>query len=222
MQSNSRQVTLSPGLTVTLLDTSSQPDTITVSTDYSSLQSALSSFATAYNSAVSAVGQQIGQNAGALSGQSIVYTLNDVLQSISQYSSGSGSVASLNDLGLSVDENGQMSFDASTFSAQNAADISQFLGSATSGGFMQAATNAMTSVDDTNTGDIETEYAALQDQINQQNQLIQDEQTRITDMETNLESQLTQADAAIAILQSQKTYYQDLFQAEYPSGTSSS
>jgi flagellar hook-associated protein 2 len=220
LQSDSNQVTLSPGLTVTLLGTSSEAATITVSTDYSSLQSALSNFATAYNSAVGGVGQQIGQNAGALSGDSIVYTLNDVLQSISQYSSGSGAVASLNDLGLSVDSTGQMSFDASTFSAQSPTAVAQFLGSATAGGFMQAATNALSSVDDMNTGDLETEYSALQDQINQQNQLIQDEQTRISDMETNLENQLSQADAAIAVLQSQKTYYQDLFQAEYPATSS--
>src|ERR1019366_2405771 len=52
VSSSSRQVTISPGLTVTLLDTSTQPDSITVSTDYSTLQGALSSFATAYNSAV--------------------------------------------------------------------------------------------------------------------------------------------------------------------------
>jgi flagellar hook-associated protein 2 len=215
LQSNSRQVTLAPGLTVTMLDTSSQPDTITVSTDYSSLQSALSSFATAYNSAVNAVQGQIGQNAGALSGQSIVYTLNGVLQSIAQYSSGSGAVTSLDDLGLSVDKTGQMSFDASTFGAQSAAAISQFLGSASSSGFMNAATNSMASVDNTNSGSIETEYAALQNQIDGQNDLISQEQSRITDMETNLQNELTQADAAIATLQSQKTYYTDLFQAEY-------
>lgn len=220
VSSNSRQVTLSPGLTVTLLDNSSQPDTITVSTDYTSLESALSNFATAYNAAVTAVGQQEGQNAGALSGQSLVYTLQDMLQSMSQYSSGSGSVATLNDLGLSVDETGQMSFDASTFSALNPADVAQFLGSATTGGFMQAATNAMTSVDDETSGDIETEYAGLQDQINNQNQMITDAQARITQMETNLESELTQADAAIATLQEQKTYYQELFQAEYPTTSS--
>ena len=220
LTSNSRQVTLSPGLTVTMLNTSTQPDTITVATDYSALQSALSNFATAYNSAVTGVNAQIGAKRRRLSGQSIVYTLTGVLQSLSQYSSGSGAVASLNDLGLSVDQNGQMSFDASTFNALNPSDVAAFLGSATTGGFMQAATNVMSSVDDTSTGDIETEYAALQSQINQQNTQISAEQSRITDMQTNLQNELTQADAAIATLQGQKTYYADLFAAEYPSATS--
>jgi flagellar hook-associated protein 2 len=220
VQSNSTQVTLSPGLTVNLLSTSADPVTITVSTDYSALQSALSSFSTAYNSAVTAVNAQIGQNAGPLSGDSIVDTLRDALQSFTQYSTGSGTVSSLNDLGLSVDDTGTMSFDASTFSALYPADVAQFLGTATSGGFMETATSALSSITDESTGDIETDYAAIQSQITQQNLNISNEQTRITDMEANLQNELSQADAAIATLQSQKTYYADLFQAEYP-GTSS-
>jgi flagellar hook-associated protein 2 len=219
LQSNSPQVTLSPGLTVTMLATSSTPATITVSTDFTSLQNALSSFATAYNAAVTAVQGQIGQNAGPLSGQSIVYTLNGVLQSLTQYSSGSGSVASLPDLGLEINPSGQMEFDASTFSAQNTAAITQFLGSVSSGGFMQAAENAMTSVDDSNTGAIETEYNAYGTQAATDNQEISDDQARIGAMETNLEAELSQADAAIATLQGEKSYYEDLFQAEYPSGS---
>ncbi|MGD0510892.1 MAG: flagellar filament capping protein FliD, partial [Candidatus Micrarchaeaceae archaeon] len=67
---------------------------------------------------------------GALTGQSIVYELSSVLQAVSQYSSGSGSIGSLTDLGLGVDDTGQMSFDASAFSAQSAAAVTQFLGSA--------------------------------------------------------------------------------------------
>jgi flagellar capping protein FliD len=115
-----------------------------------------------------------------------------------------------------------MSFDASAFSAQNAAAIAQFLGSASSGGFMQAASGAMTSVDDATSGAIATEYNSLQDTITTQNQHIQDDQSRISDMETNLENELTQADAAIATLEEQKTYYTELFQAEYNNGSSGS
>jgi len=220
LQTNSSQVTLAPGLTVTILGTSTEPDTVTVSADYSSLQTALSSFATAYNTAFNAVEQQVGQNGGALTGQSIVYELQDMLEGLAEYSSGSGSVSSLTDLGLTVDDNGQMSFDASTFSSLNQSAVAQFLGSATSGGFMQNATNALTSVDDPNTGDIEADYAGLQSQINADNQTITNDQASITLMETNLQNELTQADAAIATLQSEKTYYADLFQAEYPSTSS--
>lgn len=221
LDSNSPQVTLSPGLTVTLLAQSSTPATITVATDYSSLQTALSSFATAYNSAVTAVHGQIGQSGGALSGQSIVYTLSDVLQQISQYTSGSGAVETLNDLGLTVDDTGTMSFDSSTFSALNTTDVTQFLGSVSTGGFVQTAENALTSVDDSTTGDLATEYNAFQTEITNDNQQVTNDQNQIGLMETNLESQLTQADAAIATLQTQQSYFQELFQAEYPASSSS-
>jgi flagellar hook-associated protein 2 len=219
LSSNSRQVTLSPGLTVTMLAASTQPDTITVTTDYTALSNALSSFATAYNAAVTAVNAQIGQNAGPLAGDSIIGTLNGMLHSLIQYSSGAGPVASLNDLGLSVDENGVMSYDASTFTGLNIANVAQFLGSDSASGFLQTASGALTSAVDTSSGSIETEYGDLQTQINAQNASIQTDQSRITDMETNLESELTQADAAIATLESQKTYMTDLFNAEYPSST---
>jgi flagellar hook-associated protein 2 len=225
LQSNSPQVTLSPGLTVTLLKASpasggvTTPDTITVSTNYSTLQTALSNFATAYNSTFSAVEQQTGNNQGALAGQSIVYTMQNILESLPEYSSGTGSVSSLNELGLQVDDKGVMTFDASVFSGQNTAAIQQFLGSATSSGFMQAATNALSSVDDSTSGDIQTENTELQSQIDAQNTQITNKQAQLSLMETNLEQELTQADAAIADLQEQKTFYTELFQAQYPSGT---
>jgi len=215
LESDSPQVTLSPGLTVTLLDTSSGSDTITVSTDYSALQTALTRFAPAYNSTFSAVEQQTGTNAGALAGQSILYTMQNALESLVQYAPGTGSVTSLNDLGLQVDDTGVMTFDASVFSGQNTAAIQQFLGSATTGGFMQVATNALSSIDDSTSGDIASENTTLQSQINTDNTQISNKENQLTLMENNLLSELTQADAAIADLQSQKTFYTELFQAQY-------
>jgi flagellar hook-associated protein 2 len=215
LQSDSPQVTLAPGLTVTLLGTSSGPDTVTVATDYSALSNALSSFATAYNSAFSAVEQQTGQSGGALAGQSIVYTMQNMLESLSEYSSGAGPAADLLNLGLQVSDTGVMSFDASTFSALNPADVAQFLGSATTGGFLQAATNDLSSIDDSTSGDIASENTALQSQITSQNTQITNKENQITIMENNLLSELSQADAAIADLQEQKSYYTQLFQAQY-------
>lgn len=217
IQGTSDQVTLSPGLTVTLVGqtTPGTPATVTVSTSYSSLSNALSSLATDYNSAVSALNQNVGQNGGALSGQSIIYTLNSVLTSISEYTSGSGSVASLNDLGLSLDDNGNLDFDPSALSSANMAGVQQFLGSTTTGGFLQAASNNLTSVDDPTNGVIASESNAAQDEINNENNEISEDQTRISDMTTSLQAQLSAADAAIATLQAQQTYFTDLFDATY-------
>lgn len=221
IQSTSSQVTLSPGLTVSLLQQTSSPVTITVSTDFSNLQSALSSFASAYNSALSAVTAQTGQNGGALTGQSVIYSLQNVLNSLSTYTGGSGSsVESLADLGLTLDSSGDgnLDFDASTFSAADPAAVQQFLGNVSSAGFLQTANNAVDSMADPSTGILQSDGTALQDQVTSLNSQISQQQTIVNDMETNLENQLSQADAAIANLQAQTSYYTELLNVEYSTG----
>jgi flagellar hook-associated protein 2 len=219
IQSNSNQVTLAPGLTVNLVQQSSSPVTITVGADYSALSTDLSNFATAYNSAVTTLGQQIGQNAGPLAGESVVYTLEDALNTLVNYTGGSGAVNSLASIGFTLAPNGQLSFDSTVFNSQSISAVQQFLGGATTGGFLQTATNTLTGVADPTTGDIQTEFANLQTEVTNDDGLITNEQTRVNDLTTNMEQQLTQADALIANLQEQKSYYTQLFQAEYPSGS---
>ena len=76
---------------------------------------------------------------------------------------------------------------------------------------------------DPNTGVLQADGTALQTQITSENNEIASQQTIITDLETNLQTQLSQADAAIATLQSQTSYYTQLFNVEYgnSSGTMS-
>jgi flagellar hook-associated protein 2 len=217
LEADSNQVTLAPGLTVNLLDSSSSAATVTVSQSYSQLSSALSTFANDYNSAMSAVTQQMGQSSGALNGQSIIYTMESMLSSISQYSSGSsGSVHSLVDLGLEVDQNGQMSFDSSKLSGLNMSEVQQFLGSTTTGGFLQTANNSLESLTNSSTGMIQVSVTSLDSEITSDNSQISTDQNNINQLQTTLTEQLSAADAAIAQLESQATYMTQLFQAEYP------
>jgi len=83
------------------------------------------------------------------------------------------------------------------------------------------ATNTATSATDSSTGIIENNINTLQTQITNENTLISSQQILIRNMETNLETKLSAADAAISTLQSEKTYFTDLFQAEYPSSSPS-
>jgi flagellar hook-associated protein 2 len=219
VQSTSSHVTLSPGLTVNLLAQTSTPATITVASNYSSLQSALSSFVTDYNSAVTALQQNVGQGGGALTGDSLIYTLSNVLDQIANYTGGgSGGVSSLSGLGVSLPVTGQLSFDQSTFAAASQSDISNFLGSVeSSSGFLSSASNTLNSVTDPTNGLFNAESSSIQSQITTDNAQIANDQARVTALQNNLEAQLSQADAAIATLQAQDTYYQQLFQAEYGS-----
>jgi flagellar hook-associated protein 2 len=216
IDSDSDQITLAPGLTVNLLgQDSSTPVTVTVSADQSGLSSALSSFATDYNSAQSALTAQTGQNAGPLGGQSIIYTLRDMLYGLAQYGGGPANIPTLNALGLQVDQTGTMSFDASTFSGLSGTDVSNFLGTTASGGFLQAANNALNSVTDPNTGCLETSVNNITSEITGAQSKLSDDTAQVTTLQNSLMTQLSAADAAIATLQSQTTYFTDLFQAEY-------
>ncbi len=215
IQSNSRQITLAPGLTVNLLQQTSSPVTITVAQDKTSLSNSITAFANAYNSAVDALTAQHGQNAGPLSGSGTILSLGQLLRSITQYSGTGGAVNSIADMGLTLDKTGHLSFSVSAFTSQNLSAVQQFLGSATSG-FLQTTTNAIKSAADVSSGLIQTSLTSIQNQITSQNAQIAAETNRITVMEQNLQKQLSAADSAIAVLQQQATFMAGLFATSYP------
>jgi flagellar hook-associated protein 2 len=211
IQTTSSSVTLAPGLTIDLLQKTTTPVTVTVSQSMDSVSSALSSFVSAYNSTVTALDQQVGQSGGALAGQSIVQSLFGSLRQITQYSSTSGAIASLAQMGVTIDDQGQMSFDASTFNSQSTAAIQGFLGGLTTGGFLQAANNALTSVEDPTSGTLTTAISSNTTEVNNENNLITAEQQKITTLQDNLTQQMAAADTLLASLQNEATEMNDLF-----------
>jgi flagellar hook-associated protein 2 len=220
LTSSSDQITLAPGLTATLVSASpGNPVTITVAANENNLSSALSSFATAYNAAVTAVANERGQSGGALAGQSLVYTLGDTLSQIAEYSTGSGAVQDLSDLGLDLDSTGNLTFDSTQFSSLSSAGIQQYLGGLTSGGFLQMANNALDAVADPTSGAIVEQYNSIGSEITNDDTQISNDQTQVSTIQTNLQAQLSAADAAIAVLEQQQTFYSNLFATENANNT---
>jgi flagellar hook-associated protein 2 len=217
IQSNSQTVTLAPGLTVNLLQAtpSGQPVTVTVSRNTAAASTAVSNFVSAYNAVQTELETQVGQNGGALQGQSIVYQLFNSLSSIVVYSGSSGAVQTLAGMGVTLndDNSGQLSFDSSQFSSDSVDALQNFLGSASTGGFLQAATNALTGVEDSSTGALPMAIQDLNNQITNENSEITAENQKITDLQTNVTQQMAAADSLIASLESQKTYMTGLFQS---------
>jgi flagellar hook-associated protein 2 len=107
-----------PGLTFSIVDTTTSGQTVnlSVSTDTSQLQIALQDFVTKYNALNTAVHAQVGPSAGALSGDLIVQQIQGDLRQVTSYQS-SGATQSLSDLGIQIDNSGQMSLDTSTLNA---------------------------------------------------------------------------------------------------------
>jgi flagellar hook-associated protein 2 len=219
VQSDTRTIELSPGLTVTLLAKSEADEatTLTVSRSTSSVSNALSTFVTAYNAAIDENSKHRGENAGALAGQSIVYTLGTALRNMGFYSDseGKGSIQSLTDLGLEFDSTGHLSFDSNEFSNATTGQVSaleQFLGSSgtTGDGFLKAANDIIDSLENTDTGTLKTGISSLKSKLTSQDQAIADAQSRLDLLRTNLENQMADADALIAGLEQKYDYMSNL------------
>ncbi len=215
IQSDSRTVTISPGVSLNILGTGT--GNVTVSQSAYGLSNALSSFATAYNSVVDELAKSRGQNAGALAGQSIIYSLQSTLQNLTNYAGSSGSISALSDLGLTFDQNGHLQFDSSVLSTTSSASLSNvlnFLGTETGGGFLQAANGLLQGVDDSTSGIIAVMNQSISNELSDLNTKITDDNDRINQLQTTLNAQMSQADSTISSLESQVNYFTSLFTQE--------
>jgi flagellar capping protein FliD len=121
------------------------------------------------------------------------------------------------DLGFSLNDDGTLTYSPFTMLSTdlvNSAGVTAFLGSATGGGFLEAATNAINSIEDSNTGLLKTTEAAVQSQITSIGNTITDKQNAVDQLQTNLTNQMAQADAAIATMEQQYSYLNSMFAAE--------
>ena len=215
--SATRNITVSNGVTATLVGTSGgNPVGITVTRSTGALNTALSGFADAYNAAVTELGTQRGQTTGALQGQSIVNQLSNLLSSISTYSS-SGQFSGLASLGLDLGTNGQITYNALTLLSADltsSTGVTAFLGSATGGGFLKSATDALTSVEDPSTGLLKTLETDMNSQITDLGTTISTKQAAVDAMQLQMQNQMAAADALIASMEQQYSYLSGMFQAQ--------
>ena len=215
--STTRNITISDGITATLVGTSGgSPVGITVTRSTSALATALSGFTDAYNAAVDELGTQRGQSAGALGGQSIVNQLSSLLSSISTYSSG-GQINGLSALGLDLGTDGHITYNNFTLMAADLASstsVTSFLGSATGGGFLKTATDALTSVEDPTTGLLKTLETDTKSQITSLGTTISAKQAAVDAMQLTMQNQMASADALIASMEQQYSYLSGMFQAQ--------
>jgi flagellar hook-associated protein 2 len=210
---NSSTVTVAPGLNVTLEGAGSA--TVSVTGSLTNVSNALQSFVTAYNSAVIELQRNNGQSGGALTGDSTVLSMEQTLAQIGSYTGSSGSITSLTQLGVEFTQQGTLTFDPTAIgnlSQSQITDALSYLGSPTTGGFLQFATNSLNAITDPVTGVIATETQSLQNENTQDQQEIADDQARITQLQQNLNAQMAQADALIANLQYQNQFLTGLFQ----------
>lgn len=199
INSNSRTLTLSPGLSVNVLQTGVA--NVTVSQNTSGIVNALSSFVNAFNNATDELNRNRGQNGGALAGSSIVYQLQNALGSFTNYTAGSGNIGSLANLGITFDQNGHLQFSPTTLNQSATSDVLSFFGSETGGGFLQAASKVLTGITDPTTGTLPNATQAMTTEIAAIGTQITNDQQQITQLQTSLTAQMSAADAAISSME---------------------
>lgn len=216
--SDSRTITLAPGLTVSLLAQSATgvATSITVSRSGSAFSNGLSSFVNAYNNAVDELAKSRGTSPGPLAGQSIIASLSSTLRQVLNYSTGASGISSLTSLGISSDKTGHLSLDTNAFTTATTGQFTAlltFLGSSTGPGFLQHATQALNSVEDLSTGSLKTTLSSLATQSANEDALITKQQDRVDRLQRDLQARFAAADALIASMEQQVTYFNGLFQA---------
>ena len=215
--STTRNITVSTGVTATMVGLSGgSPVGITVTRSTSAINTALAGFTDAYNAAVTEVLKQQGQSGGALQGQSIVAQLSNILSSISTYSS-SGQFNVLEDLGMTLGTNGQITYNPLTLMSadlSSSTGVTAFLGSATGSGFLKTATDALTSVEDPTTGLLKTTETDTKSQIANLGTTIAAKQAKVDAMQLQMQNQMAAADALVASMEQQYNYLSGLFQAQ--------
>ena len=184
------------GLTLNL--TGAAPGTqvnVSVSNDSSTTAQAISDFVTAYNAAITNVNSQFAfdqtnKTAGPLAGDSTVRTLQSSLLGITGYSAASGSIATLGNIGISVNNDGTLSLDTSALNNALQNDFSSvqtFLQGAASDGFASTLVNQLNLFSDPVSGaftvdlnSINSENTDLQNHIDDFEVYIGNETTRLT------------------------------------------
>lgn len=212
--SDTRTLTLSPNLSVTVLAAGTTH--ITVGQSPSAIANQIKGFVTAYNASVKALDGQRGSNGGALAGQSIINTLSQALSSTTNYT-GTGSVHSMADIGLTFDKvSYALTFDPTVLNARAAQDftgVTAFLGGTTTGGFLKAASDTLNGLTDSTSGAISMMQTSFAQEISNNSAEISLNQDRVDKLTQSLNAQMAAADALVASMQQQATYMTNLFTA---------
>jgi flagellar hook-associated protein 2 len=195
-----------PGLTFTINGKTAADQTVNVSlsSNTSQVSSALQNLTSDYNNLAQLVKAQAGTG-GVLEGDSVLWQLRNSMLQLSGFSNGSGSIHSLAAMGVTFDQTGQASFDASQLSGLSNSQIGDaftFLGSATTG--LGGLATRFSQISDPVTGVIASEIKGWNDANQRLNKSINDATARVNLQQTLLAKQLEAADANVAQLESQQ------------------
>jgi flagellar hook-associated protein 2 len=206
-----------PGVTLNLLSADPGVDvSLGVAPDTSQVQSALQQFVTDYNQLVSDLSAQFTFSSstgseGVLASDSTVRNLQNEVLGALDYTytpeSGSTTVPTLMSLGISVDDNGQLSLDTSTLDSalqNNFSDVQSFFQGSALNGFANSLDQQLTSFISPADGAFTVDLQSMNSQITDLQNSISDFQTNyIAPLQTQLQADYSKAEIALQELPNQ-------------------
>lgn len=120
-------------------------------------------------------------------------------------------------IGLEFTRDGQLSLNSTLFETATAGKLDSLqtaIGSATTSGFLKVATDALNGIEgENNDGILQSTIQTVEDSIESQDALIDAQQARIDQLTRDLEARMAAADAMIAQLEQQATFFNNMFEA---------
>jgi flagellar capping protein FliD len=135
---------------------------------------------------------------------------------MSTYSTSSGSVNGLAALGLDLGTDGHLTYSMLTLAGtdiSNSNGVNAFLGSSTTGGFLQAATNVLSGLEDPATGLIKTAEDNMKSQLADLLTTITTKQASVEQLQIDLENKMAAADALLATAEQQYSFMNQMLTA---------
>jgi len=185
-----------PGVTFNLVSANPKEQVnVAIASDSNAITQSITSFVNAYNAVIGNVNQEftVGANGvqGPLAGDSTLRMLQDMMLGSGSYQSNSGTgISTLADLGITMNDDGTLSVDNSTLASAvstNFAGVQNFIQGTSSNGFAAFLNNQLNTMTDATSGaftvdlqSLNNENSDLQDEINNFQDWLQSEQTRLT------------------------------------------
>lgn len=180
------------------------PVNIAVSPDTNAASTAIQNFVSAYNTVVGDVNTQYTVNAnnqeGPLASDSTLSLLQGDLLSIAGYSTGTGAVESLSDLGISMNKDGTLTVDSATLNSaiqSNFSAVQSFMQGTSSNGFASFINNQMSSLTDPSNGAFTVDLQSISNENQDLQNQINDFQTYLGQQTVILTAEFNQADIAL-------------------------
>ena len=208
-----------PGVTFQLLSASATPVQIQITNDNSAVETAMQSLVTAYNSVVSSVSAQetndSSGNAEPLFGSPTLALIQEQLSSSLLGGASSGSITNIGQLGLTLNDDGTLTLDASTLDStlnSSFSDVQGYLQN--SGSFGQNLSNALNSLG-TSSPNGAISLALAQDSTEETgiNTDISNENAQLASEKTTLTTELNTANQVLQSIPQQLSEVNEIYSA---------